>query len=182
MKHKLPQLPFSEDALEPHISADLFKYHYHKHHKAYVDNLNELIVGTEYSDMPLEDIIKKASGPIYNNAAQVWNHTFFWNSLSPEPKMSDGVRSFIEKKFGSVDEFKKKFIAAAAKQFGSGWCWLTKDGIKTTSNANSILDALLVVDVWEHAYYPQFFNDRKKYLESIWNVINWSFVEENLNG
>jgi len=190
MEHKLPELPYAKDALDPVISAETIEYHYGKHHKTYVDNLNKLIAGTEFENMPLEEIVKKASGGVFNNAAQVWNHTFYWNCLSPggggEP--SGPVADAIVKAFGSFAEFKEKFSSAAVTQFGSGWAWLVKntDGslaIEATSNAATPLTAgktpLLTCDVWEHAYYIDYRNARPKYVENFWNLVNWKFVEKN---
>jgi len=191
MEHQLPELPYPKDALAPHISAETIEYHYGKHHKAYVDNINRLITGTEFEKMSLEEIIQKASGGIFNNAAQVWNHTFYWNCLSPngggEP--TGEIANAITKQFGSFTEFKEKFTNAAVTLFGSGWTWLVKgtDGslsIETTSNAgNPLKDGkkpLLTCDVWEHAYYIDHRNARAKYIEEFWNLLNWEFVAQNL--
>lgn len=190
MEHKLPSLPFSNDALEPVISKETIEYHYGKHHQAYVTNLNKLIVGTEFENMPLEEIIKKSSGGIFNNAAQVFNHTFYWNCLAPnaggEPtgKLADA----INEAFGSFAAFKEKFSATAVGTFGSGWAWLAKnaDGkleIVSTSNAvNPLTDnkkPLLTCDVWEHAYYIDYRNARASYVEKFWNLVNWDFVASN---
>ncbi len=193
MKHELPDLPYPQDALEPHISAETLEYHHGKHHAAYVNKLNELIPGTEFEDMSLEDIIKKASGGVFNQAAQVWNHTFYWNCLSPngggEP--TGAIADAIGQAFGSFDAFKEKFNASGVGNFGSGWTWLVKnsDGsveIVNTSNAgNPMTDGktpLLTADVWEHAYYIDYRNARPKYLESLWNLINWDFVNQNFSG
>jgi len=191
MEYKLPDLPWNKDSLVPHISSETIEYHYGKHHKAYVDNLNKLIPGTEFEDMPLEEIIKKASGGIFNNAAQLWNHTFYWNCISPngggEP--SGELASAITKSFGSFAEFKERFTNAAVTLFGSGWAWLVKnaDGslsVEATSNAGNPLKeekkALLTCDVWEHAYYIDYRNARAKYVEAFWNLVNWDFVAKNL--
>ena len=190
MEHVLPKLPYANDALAPTISAETIEYHYGKHHKAYVDNINKLIQGTEFANLSLEDIIKKAAGGIFNNAAQVWNHSFYWNCLSPkgggEPKGEIGAA--ITKSFGSFKEFQDKFTAAAIWQFGSGWAWLVMNGnglsIETTSNAGTPLKdgkkALLTCDVWEHAYYIDYRNARAKYLEGFWKLVNWDFVNANL--
>ncbi len=190
MQHELPPLPYEKNALEPHISLETLDYHYGKHHQTYVTNLNKLIVGTEFEDKALEDIITSASGGIFNNAAQVWNHTFYWNCLSPsgggEP--SGAVAEAINAAFGSFDEFKEKFSTSAATNFGSGWTWLVKnqDGglaVVNTSNAGTPmtegLTALLTCDVWEHAYYIDYRNARPKYVEAFWNLVNWNFVSEN---
>jgi Fe-Mn family superoxide dismutase len=190
MTHELPPLPYDKNALEPVISAETIDYHYGKHHQTYVNNLNNLIPGTEFENLSLEEIVKKASGGIFNNAAQVWNHTFYWNCLTPngsgEP--SGALGHAISKKFGSFEEFKKQFTQSAATNFGSGWTWLVKnaDGsieIMNTSNAGtpatSGKTALLTVDVWEHAYYIDYRNARPKYLEEIWKIVNWDFVARN---
>ncbi len=191
MKHELPALPYAQDALQPTISAETLEYHYGKHHQAYVTNLNNLIEGTEFADLSLEDIISKASGGIFNNAAQVWNHTFYWNSLSPQGggNPSGALADQINSTFGSVDAFKEQFSKAGATQFGSGWVWLVKksDGtlaIYSTANAECPLTqgdtALLTCDVWEHAYYIDYRNARPKYLEAFWNLVNWDFAASNL--
>jgi len=191
MEHKLPDLPYANDALAPNISAETIEYHYGKHHAAYVANINRLIAGTEFENLSLEDIIGKASGGIFNNAAQIWNHTFYWNSLSPQGGGEPGgdVASAINAGFGSFQEFKEKFTAAATTLFGSGWAWLVKnaDGslsIETTGNAGTPLKdgktALLTCDVWEHAYYIDFRNARARYVEAFWNLVNWDFVNTNL--
>ena len=190
MEHKLPELSYAKDALAPGISAETIEYHYGKHHKAYVDNLNKLILGTEFERMSLEEIIKKASGSVFNNAAQDWNHSFYWNCLSPkaggEPTIL--VANAINKNFGSFAQFKEKFTNTAVTTFGSGWAWLVKnsDGtlsIESSSNAGNPLKdgkkALLTCDVWEHAYYIDYRNARAKYVEVFWNLVNWKFVEQN---
>ena len=191
MAIELPPLPFERTALEPHISGETIDYHYGKHHKAYVDNLNKMIAGTEFEAMPLEDIVRKAQGAMFNNAAQVWNHTFYWNCLKPnaggEPsgKLSDA----ITKAFGSFDTFKEQFSDLAVKTFGSGWAWLVQrpDGalaLVSTSNAVTPLTgddtALLTCDVWEHAYYIDYRNARPKYVEAFWNLANWDFATSNM--
>lgn len=191
MAIELPALPFERNALEPHISAETIDYHYGKHHKAYVDKLNELIPGTEFDDMSLEDIIKKSDGTIFNNAAQVWNHTFYWYCLQPgggkEPtgKLADAINAA----FGDFAKFKEQFTDTAIKTFGSGWAWLVqrKDGsvaLVSTSNAATPLTGddvpLLTCDVWEHAYYIDYRNARPKYLEHFWNLVNWEFVAGNM--
>jgi Fe-Mn family superoxide dismutase len=191
MEHKLPQLPFAKDALSPYISAETLEYHYGKHHQAYVDNLNKLIPGTEFEKLALEEIIKKASGGIFNNAAQVWNHTFYWNCLAPKSgsEPSGSVASVLNKSFGGFAQFKEKFSNAAVTLFGSGWAWLVRnhDGslaIEALSNAgNPLKDGkkpLLTCDVWEHAYYIDYRNARAKYVDAFWNLVNWKFVEQNL--
>ena len=190
MEHKLPELPYAKDALAPHISKETLEYHYGKHHATYVANLNKLIVGTEFADLSLEDIVRKASGPIFNNAAQVWNHTFYWNSLSPQGggEPSGALADAIVKTFGSFAAFKEKFSNAAVMQFGSGWAWLVKDAdgklsISQTSNAATPLRdggrALLTCDVWEHAYYIDYRNARATYVEAFWNLVNWRFASDN---
>ncbi len=189
MKHELPALPFAQDALAPVISAETLDYHYGKHHNAYVTNLNNLTPGTEFENSSLEEIIMKASGGIFNNAAQVWNHTFYWNCLSPNGggAPSGDLGAAMDAAFGSFDNFKAEFSKAAATNFGSGWTWLVKnaDGslaIASTSNAGTPMTsgqtALLTVDVWEHAYYVDYRNARPKYLEEIWKILNWDFVAE----
>ena len=192
MKHKLPELPYDMDALQPHISMETLEFHYGKHHNAYVTNLNNLIPGTEFEDMPLEDIIKKAPiGGLFNNAAQVWNHSFYWNCLSPNGggKPDGKLINSIENSFGSFDEFKDKFTKSAVTNFGSGWTWLVQnvDGsleLKNTSNAGTALTSgkipLLTCDVWEHAYYVDYRNARPQYVDAFWNLVNWEFVEDNL--
>ena len=190
MAHELPPLPFAKDALAPVISAETIDFHYGKHHQAYVTNLNNLIPGTEFEHLSLEEIIQKSSGGIFNNAAQVWNHTFYWNCLSPNGggAPTGALADAIDAKFGSLEEFKKQFNQSAATNFGSGWTWLVKnaDGsieIFNTSNAGTPITsgkkALLTVDVWEHAYYIDYRNARPKYLETIWDKINWPFVAAN---
>ncbi len=191
MAFTLPELPYAMDALAPTISKETLEFHYGKHHQAYVTNLNNLIAGTEFESASLEDIVKKSSGGVFNNAAQVWNHTFYWNSMSPngggEPagKLADAINA----KWGSVAAFKEAFNKSAAGNFGSGWTWLVKkaDGsldIVNTSNAATPLTtsdvALLTCDVWEHAYYIDYRNARPKYLESFWSLVNWNFAAANL--
>mgnify|MGYP001552207454 FL=1 len=194
MEHTLPALPYDKSALQPHISAETLEFHHDKHHATYVANLNKLIAGTEFADMSLEDIILKApAGGVFNNAAQVWNHTFYFNCMAPgaggEP--SGAVADAINSAFGSFAEFKEKFSTSAATNFGSGWTWLVKnaDGsveIVNTSNAGCPLTdgktPLLTVDVWEHAYYIDKRNARPAYLESWWNLVNWDFVAKQLAG
>ena len=191
MEHKLPELPYAKNALAPHISAETLEYHYGKHHATYVANLNKLIAGTEFVELSLEDIVKKASGGIFNNAAQVWNHSFYWNCLSPKGggEPSGALADTIVKNFTSFVLFKEKLTNAAITQFGSGWAWLVKnpDGslsIEQTSNAGTPLKEgkkpLLTVDVWEHAYYIDYRNARPAYLEAFWKLVNWEFASENL--
>ena len=173
MEHKLPALPYEKNALEPHISAETLEYHYGKHHQTYVTNLNKMISGTEYESLSLEDIVKKASGGVFNNAAQIWNHTFYWHCLSPDGGGSPS---------GKVGD-------AINKTFGSGWAWLVRnsDGslaITSTSNAGTPMTegkkALLTCDVWEHAYYIDYRNKRPDYVAAFWNLVNWDFVASNL--
>ncbi len=193
MAHQLPPLPYAKDALEPVISAETIEYHYGKHHQTYVTNLNNLIQGTEFENASLEDIVKKSSGGIFNNAAQVWNHTFYWNGFKPngggEP--TGELAEAINKAFGSFEEFKKQFTQKAITTFGAGWAWLVKntDGslsLESTSNAETPLTKgqtpLLTIDVWEHAYYVDYRNARPKYAEEFWNIINWDFVAANFKG
>lgn len=192
MKHELPDLPYPKDALEPHISAETLEYHHGKHHATYVTKLNGLIEGTEFADASLEEIIKKAEGGIFNNGAQVWNHTFYWNGMSPNGggAPSGDLAEAISKAFGSFDDFKAKFSDMGANNFGSGWTWLVKNGdgveIVNTSNAgNPLRDGktpLLTCDVWEHAYYIDYRNARPKYIEGFWNLVNWDFVAKNYAG
>ena len=194
MEHALPALPYSMDALAPHMSKETFEYHYGKHHQAYVTNLNNLIKGTEFENAGLEDIVKKASGGLFNNAAQVWNHTFFWNCMKPGGggTPSGALANAIDKKWGSFDEFKKAFQASAVGNFGSGWTWLVKkpDGsvdIVNTSNAATPLTtenkALLTIDVWEHAYYVDYRNARPKFVETfLASLANWDFAAKNFAG
>lgn len=187
MAIELPALPYEMDALAPIISRETLEFHYGKHHKAYVDNLNNLITGTEMAGNSLENIILHSSGPIFNNAAQVWNHTFYWNCMSPKGgKAPDGeLASAIDKTFGSFDKFKEQFTKTAVSTFGSGWAWLVKNGngsleVVSTSNAQTPMTAkqkaLLTCDVWEHAYYIDYRNARPKYVEKFWELVNWEFV------
>jgi len=191
MTFTLPPLPYDKDALSPYISQETIEYHYGKHHNAYVTNLNKLVAGTEFESLSLEEIIKKSSGGIFNNAAQVWNHTFYWHCLSPngggEPQGK--VAEAINKAFGSFAAFKEQFSQTAATTFGSGWAWLVKDKnnelkIISTGNANTPmtegLTALLTCDVWEHAYYIDYRNARPDYIAAFWSLVNWDFVAKNL--
>lgn len=192
MTHTLPPLPYSRDALAPHISAETIDYHYGKHHQAYVDNLNKLVPGTEYEQLSLEDIIRRAQGAVFNNAAQVWNHTFYWRCLKPagggEPK--GDLAQALTRAFGGFPEFRQQFTQAAVSLFGSGWAWLVKqrDGscsVVQTSNAGTPVQTgvtpLLVCDVWEHAYYIDHRNARAKYVEGFWNLVSWDAVAQNLS-
>jgi len=190
MAFELPVLPYAQDALAPHISAETLEYHYGKHHQTYITNLNNLVVGTEFENSSLEEIIAKSSGGIFNNAAQIWNHTFYWNSLSAagggEP--TGDLANAINRKFGSFAEFKAAFTKCAVTTFGSGWAWLVKNDngsleLVSSSNAACPLTAgqtpLLTCDVWEHAYYIDYRNARPKYLEAFWALVNWDFAASN---
>ena len=191
MAFELPPLPYEKNALEPHISAETLEFHYGKHHQTYVTNLNNLVKGTEFEDKSLEDIVKSSSGGIFNNAAQIWNHTFYWHSMrapggaEPPAKLADA----LTKAFGGVDKFKEEFAKQAAANFGSGWTWLVKKGdgsvdIVNTSNAATPLTGadkpLLTCDVWEHAYYIDYRNKRPDYVAAFWNLVNWDFAGQNL--
>ena len=187
MAIELPPLPYAKDALAPHISAETLEFHHDKHHQAYVTNTNNLIKGTELEDAPLEEIVKKSSGGLFNNAAQVWNHTFYWNSLSPRGGGDPGgkLADAIKRSFGGFAQFKEEFNKIAVGTFGSGWAWLVQRpdgslGIVSTSNAATPITGadrpLLTCDVWEHAYYIDYRNARAKYVEAYWNVVNWDFA------
>ncbi len=193
MQHTLPELPYAMDALAPHISKETLEYHYGKHHAAYVTNLNNLVKGTEFENSSLEDIVKKSTGGVFNNAAQIWNHTFYWHCLSPNGggaptgKLVDAINA----KFGSFDAFKEAFTKSAIGNFGSSWTWLVKkaDGsvdVVNTSNAATPLTTqdkpLLTCDLWEHAYYIDYRNARPKYIETFWNLVNWEFASKNFEG
>ena len=191
MAIELPPLPWARDALAPHISAETIDFHYGKHHQAYVTNLNNQIAGTEFEAMDLESIIKKASGGMFNNAAQVWNHSFYWNCLAPDAggEPQGRLADAINKAFGSFAKFKEEFTKTSVGTFGSGWGWLVQrpDGdlaLVSTSNAATPLTgndrALLTCDVWEHAYYIDYRNARPKYLEAFWGLVNWKFVESQM--
>jgi superoxide dismutase, Fe-Mn family len=190
MEHTLPPLPFAKNALAPNMSEETLEYHYGKHHQTYVTNLNKLIPGTEFENLSLEEIVKKASGGVFNNSAQIWNHTFFWNSLSPKGggAPAGALADAINAKYGSYDKFKEEFTKVATGTFGSGWTWLVKkaDGsldIVSTSNAATPLTTdskpLLTLDVWEHAYYIDYRNARPKFIEAFWNIVNWDFASKN---
>jgi len=193
MEHKLPPLPYAMDALAPHISKETLEFHYGKHHQAYVTNLNNLIKGTEFEKASLEEIVKKASGGMFNNAAQVWNHTFFWSSMKPGGggKASGTLAAAIDKKWSSFDAFKEAFAKSATGNFGSGWTWLVKksDGgvdIVNTSNAGTPVTGadkpLLTIDVWEHAYYIDYRNARPKFVETfLASLANWDFAGKNFS-
>jgi superoxide dismutase, Fe-Mn family len=187
----LPPLPYAQDALEPHMSRETLEYHYGKHHKAYVDKVNTLIKGSEFEDASLEELVAESSGDIFNNAAQVWNHNFFWNCLSPRRQSPGKELGQALASLGGFESFKTQFDKAATGLFGSGWAWLVKDPsgslkIVTTSNANTPAReghvVLLTCDVWEHAYYIDHRNDRAAYLKDFWPLVNWEFVESNLAG
>ncbi|MFZ4584929.1 MAG: superoxide dismutase [Acidimicrobiia bacterium] len=191
MAFELPPLPYTMDALAPHISQETLEYHYGKHHQTYVTNLNNLTQGTDLADASLEDVIAKAEGPLFNNAAQVWNHTFYWNSMKPNGggAPTGELAEKISSAFGSFDDFKAKFTEAATTQFGSGWAWLVDDGSKLdvikTGNADLPMKhgakALLTIDVWEHAYYIDYRNARPKYIETFLDSLaNWDFAASNL--
>ena len=192
MAFELPPLPYPMNALEPHISGETLEYHYGKHHRAYVNKLNELTCGTELEKQSLEEIIMKSSGAIFNNAAQVWNHTFYWHCMSPQGggEPNGALKAALEESFKSFAEFKEKFTAAALSQFGSGWAWLIKDKmgsleIMSTSNAGNPMTEgkipLLTCDVWEHAYYIDTRNVRADYVQNFWKLVNWEFVSDNFS-
>jgi Fe-Mn family superoxide dismutase len=192
MEHTLPALPYAMDALQPHISKETLEFHYGKHHQTYVTNLNNLIKGTEFENASLEDIVKKSSGGVFNNAAQIWNHTFYWNSLSPKGggKPAGALAAAIDAKWGSFDAFKEAFTKSAVGNFGSSWTWLVKkaDGsleIVNTSNAATPVTTadkpLMTCDLWEHAYYIDYRNRRPDYLGAFWSVVNWDFAAKNFS-
>ena len=190
MAFELPPLPYAQDALAPYLSAETLEYHYGKHHQTYVTNLNKAVEGTDDEGKSLEEIIASAEGPLFNNAAQVWNHTFYWNCMKPggggEP--TGDLAEKINSAFGSFADFRSQFADAATTQFGSGWAWLADDGsglqIMKTANADLPLKhaakALLTIDVWEHAYYIDYRNARPAYVEAFWKVVNWDFASQNL--
>ncbi|WP_417472642.1 superoxide dismutase [Luteimonas mephitis] len=194
MAIELPPLPYEHSALEPHISAETVEFHHGKHQRAYVDRLNALVAGTGFAEASLEEIVRKAQGEMFNNAAQAWNHAFYWQCLRPSAGGGGGTPSgalaeAIDKAFGGFDAFRQQFDALAMRTFGSGWVWLVRrsDGglaLATTANAATPLTGsdtpLLTCDVWEHAYYIDYRNARAKYLEAFWNVVNWDFVASNL--
>ncbi|MGH8226134.1 MAG: superoxide dismutase [Gammaproteobacteria bacterium] len=190
MTHELPPLPYDMSALAPHISEETLEYHYGKHHKAYIDKLNAGIKGTEFEDAKLEDIVKKATGGLFNNAAQAWNHTFYWSSMNPNGggKPEGALAQALDSAFGSCDKFREEFTAKAAGLFGSGWTWLARkeDGSLTIMNGQNAETPLrtgetpiLTCDVWEHAYYIDYRNARPKYLEAFWELVNWDFAAKN---
>lgn len=190
MAIELPALPYAKDALAPHISEETLEFHYGKHHQTYVDKLNGLIPGTEFEGKSLEDIVKSSEGGVFNNAAQIWNHSFYWNCLSPNGggEATGAIADAINAEFGSFAKFKEEFTNSAINNFGSSWTWLVKkaDGsvaIINTSNAatpltDDGLTPVLTVDLWEHAYYIDYRNARPKYMEAFWNLVNWDFVNE----
>ena len=189
MAFTLPELPYPMDALEPHISKRTIEFHYGKHHQTYVNKINKLIEGTDFEDASLEEIIKNANGGIFNNAAQVWNHTFYWNCMKPDGGGEPGGKLLdaINKSFGSFENFKEKFMDAAATLFGSGWAWLVKNAegeleiIQTSNAANPMRDGytpLMTCDVWEHAYYLDKQNRRPAYVDDFFKIIDWKAVEE----
>lgn len=192
MAIELPALPYAKDALAPHISEETLEFHYGKHHQTYVTNLNNLIAGTSFEDASLESIVTRSEGGMFNNAAQIWNHSFYWNSLSPNGggAPTGTLADAINAKFGSFDKFKAEFSKCAVTTFGSGWAWLVKnaDGsieLVSTSNAATPLTddqtPLLTCDVWEHAYYIDYRNARPKYLEAFWSLVNWEFASANFS-
>ena len=189
--HQLPPLPYANDALEPHISKETLEYHHGKHHATYIAKLNDLIEGTKYAEQSLEEIVRNSSGKILNNAAQAWNHDFYWHCLSPEGSTADGeLLEAIKHQFKSLEKFEEEFSIAAANHFGSGWAWLVldKDGklaITTTHDADTPIRhgqiPLLTCDVWEHAYYIDYRNKRPDYLKAFWKLVNWRFVSEQFD-
>lgn len=193
MTFELPPLPYPQNALAPHISEETLEYHYGKHHKTYVDKLNALVPGTPFEGKSLEEIVKTSTGGIFNNAAQIWNHTFYWHCLSPNGggEATGAVAEAIRAAFGSFEKFKEEFTTAAINNFGSSWTWLVRkaDGsvaIVNTSNAGTPLTdesvkPLLTCDLWEHAYYIDYRNARPKYIEAFWALVNWDFVNSNFS-
>ncbi|HCP34010.1 MAG: Fe-Mn family superoxide dismutase [SAR324 cluster bacterium] len=193
MAFSLPPLPYEMNALEPHISVETLEFHYGKHHQTYINNLNGLVEGTENANRPLDEIIMNSQGGLFNNAAQVWNHTFYWNCMGPNGggDPTGSVADAINKAFGSFADFKDQFSKSAATNFGSGWTWLVQNSngdveIQNTSNAGcpmtSSAKAILTIDVWEHAYYVDKRNARPAYIESWWNLVNWDYVNSQLEG
>jgi len=190
MEHALPALPYPLDGLQPHISKETLEFHYGKHHQTYVTNLNNLIKGTEFESASLEEIVKKSSGGVFNNAAQIWNHTFYWNSLSPKGggAPSGALAAAIDKKWGSFEAFKEAFSKSAVGNFGSSWTWLVKkadgslDIVNTSNAATPVTTAdtpLITCDLWEHAYYIDYRNRRPDYLGAFWSLVNWDFASKN---
>ena len=193
MAFSLPPLPYEMNALEPHISSETLEFHYGKHHQTYVNNLNGLVEGTDNASKSLEEIIMSSDGGLFNNAAQVWNHTFYWNCMGPNGggNPTGSAADAINQAFGSFDNFKDQFSKSAATNFGSGWTWLVKNSsggveIQNTSNAECPMTsgnkAVLTIDVWEHAYYVDKRNARPAYIESWWNLVNWDYVNSQLEG
>jgi Fe-Mn family superoxide dismutase len=191
MTFKLPELPYAKNSLTPHMSEETLEFHYGKHHNAYVNNLNNLIKETKFDKMSLEEIILSSEGTMFNNAAQIWNHTFFWNSLSPQGggTPSGKILELINNSWGSFDKFKEEFTKSAIANFGSGWTWLLvgKEGkleILNTSNAQTPitqeLKPILTLDIWEHAYYIDYRNERPKFINAFWSLVNWEFANKNL--
>jgi Fe-Mn family superoxide dismutase len=191
MTHELPDLPYAGDALEPHISAETLSFHHGKHHRGYVERLNDAITGTEYEAMSLVEIIRKASGGLFNDAAQHWNHSFYWNCLAPGGGGSPAgeIAAAIGARWGSFDKFRDELTRSAVSNFGSGWTWLVKNAqgeleIVNTSDADNPLTQgktpILTIDVWEHAYYIDYRNARPKYIEAWWHLLNWDFIARNL--
>lgn len=189
MKHEMPQLPYAQDALAPKMSKETFEYHYGKHLQAYINNLNDLIKETKFEDLSLEEIVKTSDGPIFNNAAQTWNHTFFFLSFSPNPKKKpEGkLAEAIERDFGSFEAMKEQFTKAASGLFGSGWAWLSADkegklSISQESNAGTPLKKgltpIMTCDVWEHAYYIDYRNKRADFIAGFWDILDWGIVEK----
>ena len=190
MEHQLPQLPYALDALQPHLSKETLEYHYGKHHQTYITNLNNQIKGTEFENMPLEEIVKKSSGGMFNNAAQTWNHTFYFSTFTPngQGKPAGKLAEAINAEFGSFEQFQEAFNTCAAGTFGSGWAWLVKksdgslDLVSTSNAATPLTDEsvtpLLTCDVWEHAYYIDYRNSRPNYLKGFWQIINWDVVAQ----
>lgn len=190
MEHALPALPYPLDGLQPHISKETLEFHYGKHHQTYVTNLNNLIKGTEFESASLEEIVKKSSGGVFNNAAQIWNHTFYWNSLSPKGggAPSGALAAAIDKKWGSFEAFKEAFTKSAVGNFGSSWTWLVKkadgslDIVNTSNAATPVTTAdtpLITCDLWEHAYYIDYRNRRPDYMAAFWSLVNWEFAASN---
>jgi Fe-Mn family superoxide dismutase len=191
MQHQLPDLPYATNALEPHISAETLEFHHGKHHRAYVTKLSELVAGTEYEDLPLEEVVRTASGAVFNNAAQSWNHSFYWNCLSPNGggAPTGKIAEAIDARWGSPDKFKQELTQSAVTNFGSGWTWLVKNEqgeleVLNTANAGNPLTGgktpILTIDVWEHAYYIDYRNVRPQYIEAYWQLVNWGFANQNL--
>lgn len=192
----LPDLPYTQDALEPYISARTLSFHWGKHHKAYIDNLNDLVKGNDLANMPVEEIIKRSDGKIFNNAAQAWNHTFYWHCMAPPTndvsnKPTGELVAAIDETFGSFDAFKEQFTEIGKTHFGSGWAWLAKDKsgnleMSGMHDANTPIKSgqtpLLALDIWEHAYYLDYQNSRPDYIEAFWKVVNWDFVSKCLAG